>query len=48
MHDPIHSDTYPKDETGVIGTETNSIIYIHFPHFFLLSHSPTMTFRYGH
>ena len=30
IHDPIHSDTDPKNEIGVIGMETNSIIYIHF------------------
>ena len=38
IHDPTHSDTDPKDEIGVVGIETDSIIYIRFPHFNLLSH----------
>ena len=42
IHDPIRSYTYPKDETGVVGMETDSIIYIHFAQFYLLSHSPNI------
>ena len=30
---PIHSYIYPKDEIGVVGMETDSIIYIPFPTF---------------
>ena len=33
-HEPIHSEKYPKDETGVVVMDTKSIIYIHFYHFF--------------
>ena len=32
-HDPIHSDTGPKYDTGMFGMDTNSSIYIHFPTF---------------
>ena len=48
INDPKHSETDPKDETGLVRMNTESIIYIHFDHFSLLSHSPTMTCRYGH
>ena len=48
IHDPIHSDTDLKDETGVAGMETNFIIYINFAQFSSLSHSPTMAFRHRH
>ena len=48
IHDPIHSDTDPKDETGVIGMDTNSIVYINFTHFSSISHLPIMTCRHGH
>ena len=33
IHDPIHSDTDLKDETGVVVVDTDSIIYIHFMNF---------------
>ena len=48
IHDPIHSEIDPKDKTEVVGMETDSIIYIHFSQFVLLSHSPNMTWRNGH
>ena len=47
IHDPIHLETDPKDETGVVGMKTESNIYIHFAHFSSLSHSTTMTYRHG-
>ena len=47
IHEPIFSDIVPKNETGVYGMETDLLIYIHFPHFSLLSHSPTMVCRHG-
>ena len=43
IHDPIHSDTDLKDETGVVVINTDYNIYIHFAHFSLLPHSPNMT-----
>ena len=48
INEPIHSDTYPKDDTEVVAMETDSIIYIHISHFSLLSHSPTITCRNVH
>ena len=47
IHDPIYSETYRRDETGVVGMDTDSIIYIHFYQFSLLSHSPNMMCRHG-
>ena len=35
IHDPIHSDTYPRDKAGVVRMKTGSIIYIHFTAFIL-------------
>ena len=48
IHYPIHSDIYPKDETGIFVMETESIIYINFYHFYSILHSPTMEYRHGH
>ena len=42
MHEPIHSDTDPKDDTGVVVIDTESIIYIRFVHVSSLSYPPTM------
>ena len=48
IHEPIHSATDPRDNTGVVGMDTDYIIYIHFYHFYSLSHSSTMACRHGH
>ena len=34
IHEPIHSDIDPKYETGVVGMDTDYIIYINFDHFY--------------
>ena len=47
IHDPIHSNIDTKEDTGVVGMETNSIINIHFPHFSSPSNSPNMACRHG-